>query len=190
MVDLKICSRREALASAALGCLAGRALSVQDPKTDLRASTVVIVRHAEKDLEDTRDPVLTERGHRRASMLADLLGSAGVSELFSTGFRRTQQTLQPLAERLGLTVGGYQAGDSEAFARGLTRRQAGDLVVVAGHSNTLPAMVRALGGRLTDLGEKADLADDEYDRVVLLSLAAAGDKPMVCLQTLDLRMTL
>lgn len=190
MVDLKICSRREALASAVMGCLALRALPGQDPKTDLRAATVVFVRHAEKELDDPRDPVLTERGQVRARKLADLLASAGVSELFSTDFRRTQQTLQPLAERLGLSVGGYQAGKSEEFARSLARRQAGDLVVVAGHSNTLPAMVRALGGRLVDLGERTDLEDDEYDRVVLLSLAAAGDQPMVCLQTLDLRMTL
>jgi len=194
MLDSKTCSRREALAATALGCMLLRAPSAQDsaqdPKTALRAAAVVFVRHAEKDMSGGPDPELTDRGRRRAEALSGMFGSAGVSALFATEFRRTQQTLQPLAGRLGCAVEGYAARDSREFARRLARRRAGELIVVAGHSDTLPVMVEALGGRLGELSDQGFLLDDEYDRVVLLHLAAVEREPLACLQTLDLRMEL
>ena len=71
--------------------------------------------------------------------------------MYASQFRRTADTLAPLAERLDQEVRGDEIarGDIESWARGfaarLLRDQAGRTVVVAGHSNTVPLLISALG---------------------------------------------
>src|SRR6266540_2414733 len=65
--------------------------------------TVFIVRHAEKG-PGTPDPSLTDAGRRRAAELARAVGDAHPSALFATEFKRTQETLAPLATATGLSV--------------------------------------------------------------------------------------
>jgi phosphohistidine phosphatase SixA len=161
--------------------------SARRPAPD-RASTVILVRHAEKDLDDPTDPGLTERGVRRAEALAKALAKAGVTKLYATEYRRTRATLQPLAELLGLPVERYAAGQCQAFAAKL-RTVPGQVAVVAGHSNTVPVLVKELGGVLAELDERGFFGEDEYDRVVILTLWASGpDDPMRAIQTVELRL--
>ena len=63
--------------------------------------SVFLVRHAEKAADDPQDPQLSVNGKQRASELARILSNAGVTHLFSSQFRRTKSTLQPLAEKTG-----------------------------------------------------------------------------------------
>ena len=85
----------------------------------------------------TPDPLLSAAGHARAERLADLLLKAGGTAIYATEYHRTIQTVQPLAERLGLEV-----HRCRRRTRGLRRAHPphgpSDVVVVAGHSDTVP----------------------------------------------------
>lgn len=139
--------------------------------------TVILVRHAEKASDDARDPSLSEAGLARAEALARLLGHAPVTRLLASEFRRTRDTLAPLARLRGLAVEVIPAGAPERWAHELGEAPAGATLVVAGHSNTLPALAQSLGVTLPDLepdAQGARLRDDEYDRLFVLTLPAPG----------------
>lgn len=129
------------------------------------ADTVVVylVRHAEK-MDDSRDPPLSETGKARAAELARLLTDAGVTHVWSTDFDRTRSTGRPTAEAGGLEIRFYDASDLKGFAAQLAATPGRHLVV--GHSNTTPALVRALGGNPGNL-----MADSEYDRLYVVTLS-------------------
>lgn len=162
---------------AALGGLAG----LQDSASDAQAVpedaapavpvTIICTRHAEKASAEARDPELSEAGEARAAELARLVGSAGVTHLFSTEYRRTLDTLGPLAELSGVEVETYSPRDLGAFAELLAALPPGSIAVVSGHSNTTPALVRALGGRTPSLGE-GDLDESTYDRLWIVTIPA------------------
>ncbi len=129
---------------------------------------VYFVRHAEKALDQGDDPQLTPAGTERAQALDALLRQARVTHLYSTPYKRTQATLAPLATRLGLTVVTIGAKDDRAQLDALRALPPGSVAVVAGHSNTVPGMVRDLGGAAPELD------DAHYDRLFLVALARTG----------------
>ncbi|MEO1641906.1 MAG: phosphoglycerate mutase family protein [Pseudomonadota bacterium] len=113
---------------------------------------IYLVRHAEKVtdgdamlVEDPKDPPLTADGQARSEALADILGEAGITQIWSTDTIRTRKTAAPLAEQLGLEVELYDASELERFAALLLERP-GESVLVVGHSNTTPQLVETLGG--------------------------------------------
>lgn len=137
-------------------------------------SRVVLVRHAEKADDGTRDPALTEAGRRRAEGLAADLEA--VAAVFATEYRRTQETAAPTAEAFGLDVTVVPVGTEglEAFVDRLAGRvraaleaaPPGSTVLVVGHSNTTPAVAEALGA-----GPVPPISEDEYDRVITVEVA-------------------
>lgn len=131
------------------------------------ARTIVLVRHAEKDPAGGDDPALTPAGEARAALLARSLERSGVTHLFASEYRRTRETLAPLATRTALAVAELPARDLERWLAELRGLPAGALAVVAGHSNTVPALVRGLAGR----GPEA-IGEDEHDRLFVVTLAA------------------
>ena len=136
---------------------------------------VICVRHAEK--QGGQDPELTAAGAQRAQALARLLDSADVTHLFASQYRRTAQTLAPLAATTGLEIARYGADDSAALVVELRALPPGSTAVVAGHSNTVPALVRLLGGDLdgTSDSQWGELIDgDAHDRVFVLVLGGDG----------------
>lgn len=169
-----------ALAGVALGAAPLRARApAAAPATQapLAPRVLFLVRHAEKAAAPPKDPTLSEAGSARAEALADLLGDAGVTHLFASEFQRTQLTLAPLAQRAGKTVTVVNAGDPAALIATLQALPPGAVAVVACHSNTLPPLVRGLGGTLsgtetTPRGEM--LPDNEYGRVMQL-IVPSGD---------------
>ncbi len=153
------------------------ALSIASPATAQKA--VILVRHGEKVSET--DERLTEAGHARAARLAAMLKDAGVKAVYSTDTERTKGTVQPLADALGLKVQIYDTGtgmkrqyDSKPFIDTLRRDNAGDIVVVAGHSNTIPELLKALGcpGELK-------IAPDEYDNIFVVVPKGDGTATLV-----------
>ncbi len=193
MGSSKTCSRREAVALAG-GLLAGTAaLSLAgSPRaaSRQRSATVILVRHAEKEDDGTDDPPLSEKGKRRAEALAGLIHAAGVTRILANKYRRTTETIAPTAERLRLAPERYRARDTEGLVQRLANLEDVACALVAGHSNTLPAIVRALGGELKGLDSRGNLDEREYDRVIVLTLLSSGEDAMRAVGVVDLRMTM
>ena len=101
--------------------------------------TVVIVRHAERIENDA----LTEDGEKRAETLARLLSNNGVSAIFSTDTTRTIETVNNTAERLGIPIQFYSSIQDVADL--IKSEYAGKVVLVVGHSPTVPQIITALG---------------------------------------------
>ncbi len=155
------------------------------PAVPPAARTVILVRHAEKEAtpQDPRDPSLSESGTARADELARLLGASGAAYVFTSDLKRTQETVAPLAARLGVSSEALPAANSEGVVARLDALPAGSVAVVCGHSNTVPRVAELLGIELTDLvdvrGTKM-IDDDTYDRAFVITRPAGG--PAACLE--------
>jgi len=141
-------------------------------------TTVIVVRHAEKSSADpaNRDPELDAAGQARAQALAAALQGAGVDAVITTQFKRTQQTAAAIAQAAGVSPEVVSAGGATHAADVATavRRHAGHTVVVVGHSNTVPAIIAALGGpRLPDL------CDSQYADFFVLVLDGSPQPPLI-----------
>lgn len=124
---------------------------------------VILVRHAERGTEPAGDPALTPAGEQRAQALAQALAGAKVNAIVTTQFRRTRDTAAPLAKVLGIQpqVVDAKAGHVQAVADAV-RAQSGTVLVV-GHSNTVPAILAALGGPALP-----ELCETSYHHVFVL----------------------
>ncbi|HEX6167068.1 MAG TPA: histidine phosphatase family protein [Acidimicrobiales bacterium] len=118
-----------------------------------------VVRHAHAgsrshwDGSDHARP-LTTKGHRQSAAIADALAAAGPGRLVSSPYRRCTETLEPLAERLGLTVEedprlAEGAGGVEALALADELRKGHDAAVVCSHGDVIPDMLRILKATTT-----------------------------------------
>lgn len=129
-------------------------------------TTILVVRHAEKDTA-ANDPVLSPAGVARARVLAHVVGGAGVSAIYVTHYRRCRDTALPLAQALGesLTV----VDDTAEIMRRLRSRHWGKTVLVVGHFNTIPDIIRGLTGRAIPT-----FRDEEFDRLYVITLTPGG----------------
>jgi len=125
--------------------------------------TIFVTRHAEK-VPDQVDPGLSDKGQQRADNLAVLLQHTKLEQIFATKYKRTQETAAPVATKFNLPVTTYAASDSEALAKELLAKQRNTLVV--GHSNTVPALVKLLGG------DDFELSERDYGDVFMLQFHA------------------
>jgi broad specificity phosphatase PhoE len=138
-------------------------------------TTIVVVRHAEKQINAISDAPLSPPGETRAARLAQMLGDAEpfgrVRRIYVTDTRRTQQTAAGVAQRLGLTPVVVTAKtDSAGLARRVLRENRGEVALVIGHSNTVPDIVRALSG-----AEKVPaIGDEEFDTIYVVSVPTIG----------------
>jgi len=162
----------------------GIALRAEDAAT-AAPRTVILVRHGEKEAspKDPRDPSLSELGAARARELARLLGSTGATKCFTSELKRTQETVAPLAQVLGVTSEPLPAAKSEVVVAALDALAPGTVAVVCGHSNTVPRLAELLGaplaGTVVDRGVTM-LPDDAYDRVFVITRPASG--PASCVE--------
>jgi phosphohistidine phosphatase SixA len=124
---------------------------------------VIVVRHAEK-ADQTPDTALSVKGQARAQALADLLRAAGVTHVITTEYLRSRQTAAPLVKALGLSAEQVPARDLPALVARLHALDPASIVLVVGHSNTIPQMLTALGWPGTLI-----LADGDYDDVFVLA---------------------
>lgn len=139
-------------------------------------TTFILVRHAEKVIEKSKDPALTAEGQDRAERLAKMLEPADVGAIYSTDYLRTQNTVNPLAKQCELEVQSYEPKDLPFLKEALTAHK-GKTIVVSGHSNTIPFLVNELLG-----GDKfTDLDDSEYDKIFIVMLKKVGKGKVVVL---------
>lgn len=127
-------------------------------------STVYIVRHAEKK-NSTDTSSLTPAGLQRAQALADALDGESISQILTTPYRRTQQTAQPLAQRLNVPITTYPAKPVDAVVEQLKTLK-GRNVLVVGHSNTILDIARGLGARPT----RQTIDDGDFDNLLEVTI--------------------
>jgi broad specificity phosphatase PhoE len=90
-----------------------------------------------------------------------MLADAGVKDIFATELKRTQDTAKPIAMETGVVVEQVASKDT-ALLISKIKSHPNDVVLVVGHSNTLPAILKALAG--VDVA----IADNEYDNLFVV----------------------
>lgn len=145
--------------------LVGRALASPSPAPPAKG-LIILVRHAERaQAAATEDVPLTDAGRARAQRLAGLLAKAEIKTVFVTRFRRTQETAKPLADLLRLTP--IEESDTEQLIAKL-RTHGDETVLVVGHSDTVPDVIKAFGG------PAVTIADDDFDDLFVLAPATGA----------------
>jgi broad specificity phosphatase PhoE len=96
-----------------------------------------------------------------------MLKDAGVGAIYVTEFKRTQQTAAPLSKALGIPVTTVPARETAALVEKL--KSSKETVLVVGHSNTVPEIVKGLG-----IPDAPTIAETEYDNLLIVS---AGPNP-------------
>ena len=140
-------------------------------------TTVILVRHAEKAAEPAADPGLTAAGEARARALIAVARDAGVTAVVTTQFVRTKATAQPIAAALGITpevVDARATQHAQEVARTILAKHSGEVVLVVGHSNTIPAIVAALGA-----AQPPPICDSEYDGLYVVTVPASGSARVI-----------
>ncbi len=143
-------------------------------------TTIFIVRHAEKAARPAGDPPLLEAGEKRASDLARLLGRAGIRAIYASQYLRARQTAEPLSKQSGIPITVVPVTMSPMNPRELSResidelvgrirRHPGETALIVGHSNTVPGIIRALGGDPVPAIEDAD-----YDNLYIVTTVGRG----------------
>jgi broad specificity phosphatase PhoE len=136
--------------------------------------TIFVVRHAERADTGTAgattmatDPDLSAPGKARADALAMMLKDAGIKAIYTTEYKRTQQTAAPLAKALGIQATVVPAREMKALTEKL--RASTENALVVGHSNTVGETIAALG-----VAEPVKVGDADYDN---LFIVLRGEKP-------------
>lgn len=160
------------IAAAALlsGCATQASVETAAPATTAPGAHFLLVRHAEKAADDAKDPNLSEAGRARAERLRTHLSAGTLEAVYATAYKRTRQTAGPAAAAHGLNVTTYDASQPAAeFAAQLRRTHVPaegtrPVVLIVGHSNTVPALAAALCGCAIE-----PMTDDEFDRIITIS---------------------
>ena len=135
---------------------------------------IFVVRHAER-ADDGKgitmnnkpaDPPLSAAGEMRAAKLEKMLADAGIKAIYVTEFRRTQDTARPLAAKIGVKVEEVASKDTGVLVAKVRKEHPNDTVLIVGHSNTIPDIVKAFTGKVVTVG------DDEYTAMFVLTPSA------------------
>jgi phosphohistidine phosphatase SixA len=178
------------LLASACACLgqSSDAKPAQGDASGGKVTTVFLVRHAERAQEPAQDPALTEAGRARAEALARLLSGAGVKAVYTSQFARTKQTAEPLAKLLGVPVSPVSLAlkpdrpreiseQSIRELKGKVEGHAGEAVLVVGHTNSVPDLIRALGGDTVPT-----MDESRFDDLFVVTVYAPGRAKVVQLK--------
>jgi phosphohistidine phosphatase SixA len=161
----------------------GRAHPVAGPapaQDDFKATTVFLVRHAEKADAPREDPPLLETGATRAQLLARILGKSGIKAIYTSQYLRTRATAEPLAKQLGIASVAISLKMSPSNPRQVTSesiqeitekiyQRPGENALVIGHSNSIPDVIKALGGDVVPT-----IDEKEFDDLFVVTIYAKG----------------
>ncbi len=142
-----------------------------------RAQEVVfLVRHAER-ADNSKDSPLSMAGTERARKLAGLLKDAGVTAIYTTEYRRTQETAAPLGQAIHVAPVVVPAADSDALLQKVRAAGPDGRLLIVGHSNTVPDLIRALG-----VAAPVTLGEAEYDNLFIVIPKQGGAPRLVRLR--------
>ncbi len=123
---------------------------------------IYLVRHAER-LDNSPDSPLSEAGLLRAQILRDTLIDEDIHRIFASTYTRTQQTARPLADSLAVPITLYRPDTTDGLLKRLLRLR-GENVLVVGHSDNIPQLVRGL------CGETVSISHDDYDQLFFITI--------------------
>jgi len=133
-------------------------------------TTVILVRHAEKKIEPANpDPDLTPEGVERAQEIAREFGGAGINAIYATQYKRTQETVKPLSDHTGVPVTVLDSNQTNELLKRIQTTHRGQTIFIAGHNNTVPAMVSELSGETYPT-----IPDTEYDNLYIVTIYRSG----------------
>jgi broad specificity phosphatase PhoE len=138
-------------------------------------TTVILIRHAEKIIDPNNNDVdLSPVGQARAQELARIFGDAGINAIYATQYKRTQETVKPLADKLGLRVNVIDSKNTNELLAQIRAQNSGQTVLIAGHNNTVPEIIAALGGP-----KYPTIAESEYDNLFVVTVYRTGQAKVV-----------
>ena len=94
-----------------------------------------------------------------------MFGGSGIAAIYATQYKRTQQTVKPLAEQLGLPISRVEAKKTSELVEQIRARPAGQTIFIAGHNNTVPEIIAALGGPSLPI-----IPESEFDNLYILTI--------------------
>ncbi len=141
-------------------------------------TTVILVRHAEKKIEPSNpDPDLAPEGVERAQEIARVFADAHINAIYATQYKRTQQTVKPLSDRIGVPVTLLDSKQTNDLLRQIQTTHRDQTVFVAGHNNTVPAIVSELSGETYPT-----IPESEYDNLYIVTIYRFGKAKVVKLK--------
>jgi broad specificity phosphatase PhoE len=106
-----------------------------------------------------------------------MFGDAGITAIYATQYKRTQQTVKPLADKLGLRVSQVEAAKTPELVKQLRARKSGEVIFIAGHNNSVPEIIAALGGPQLPI-----IPETEFDNLYILTLQSDGSAKLLKLK--------
>jgi phosphohistidine phosphatase SixA len=155
---------------------------------NFKVTTVFLIRHAEKAEAPREDPPLNDSGRLRSQALSRILGQSDIKAIYTSQYQRTIQTAEPLAKQLGITATSLPLKMSQSNPREVSEQsikeitgkiyeRAGEASLVIGHSNTIPEVIKMLGG---DNVPKID--EQKFDDLFVVTIFAKGKAKVVHLK--------
>jgi broad specificity phosphatase PhoE len=142
-----------------------------------KVTTFILVRHAEKEVNaatmqegaQSKDPELSDAGKARALRLADMLQRQEIAAIYSTNYKRTLNTVNPLAEKTGIKIQQYEPFKEDAIVQ-MMEDHRGKTIVIVGHSNNIPWIANLL------LGTKqfGDYDESYYENLLVVTVVEKG----------------
>ena len=137
-------------------------------------TTIIFVRHADKATAPIDNPGLSAAGQRRAAELSRQLVDAdvvaGVDAVYSTGYKRSQETARAVADALDLPINTYDVDDTEEILETILKRHKGKIILIVAHGNTVPVLIANLGASK----KVPPIAESEYDNIYIISIPWFG----------------
>jgi len=138
-------------------------------------TTLILVRHAEKVIDPNNPDVdLNADGQDRAQELVRMFGDSGINAIYATQYKRTQETVKPLADRLGLPINQVNAKNTGDLLAHIRAQHSGQTIFVAGHNNTVPEIIAAAGGP-----QFPNIPESEYDNLFIITIYRTGKAKIV-----------
>jgi len=139
------------------------------------ATTVILIRHAEKVIDSNNPDVdLSPAGQERAQELVRMFADSGINAIYATQYRRTQETVKPLADHLGLPVTMINSTATGELVRQIHSDHRGQTILVSGHNNTVPEIIAALGGPQLPV-----IPETQFDNLYIVTVYRTGKAKLV-----------
>lgn len=142
-------------------------IQVEEELADVKNTTLIVVRHAEKEKGD--DPGLTPDGKERAMELATIAEAQGVDVVFTSQYKRTVDTGKASSTKLGIPITQFEINRNNftdypsILASIIKDDYVGSDALVVTHSNIFMPIVN----QFVD-SEMAEVSESEYDRIATI----------------------